>query len=219
MKKTQAIGMILLLLLLLSVSLKRVEANSLATVSVLPSEITVENVGERVSVNITIANVVNLSAYEIKIFYNSTQLDALWTLLPSNHFLEPLGGEIFYIVENTTDNVYNGTHKFVWFSGTLVPPENARSGSGVLIQVIFNALAAGGPYPVAVAYPGNPYPVKLSDSLGASIPCTSTPAQITVMPEFSTIIFIAVLMAATLIAATFRKTALRKQRNSLVIKI
>jgi len=217
MKKTQALGMILLLAFSFCVSLRRVEANSLATVSVLPSEITVQNVGERVSVNITIANVVNLSAYEIKIFYNSTQLDALWTSLPSNHFLEPLVGEIFYIVENTTDNVYNGTHKFVWFAGTLAPPENARSGSGILIQVVLNALTVGGPYPIAVDYPGNPYPAKLSDSLGTSIPCTSTPAQITVMPEFPTIIFIIVLMAVTLIAATFRKTALRKQRNSFIL--
>jgi hypothetical protein len=84
-------------------------------------------------VNITVTNVVNLSTYEIKIFYNSTQLGALWTSLPSNHFLKPLAGEIFYIVKNTTGNVYNATHKFVWFAGTLAPPENARTGSGVLI--------------------------------------------------------------------------------------
>jgi len=225
MKKIQTLSMILLLLLPFSVSLKRVEANSVAVVSVLPSEIPEQNVGERVYVNITITNVINLSAYEIKIFYNSTQLGALWTSLPSNHFLKPLEGETFYIAKNTTDNAYNATHKFIWFAGTLAPSENARTGSDVLIQVVFSALAVGGPYPVAVDYPGNPYPAKLSGPPPplpptplTPIPCTSTPAQITVVPEFPATMFIVALMTVTLIAVALGKAAwLRKRKVSFVV--
>jgi len=213
MKKIQALMASLLILLSFSVMMKRVEASSTAIIGVSPNQITVQNVGDRFSVNITITNVANLFAYEVKMFYNSTQLDALWISLPSNHFLRPLAGGMFYVMENSTDNAYNATHKFAWFSGTLLPPETARTGSGVLLTIHFNAIAKGGPYALSIAYPGYSYPAKLSNpqidpfTPPTPIPCTSTPAQITVLPEFPTIIFIAVLLAVTLIAATLGRIA------------
>jgi len=184
----------------------------MAVVGVSPSQIVVQNVGERFSVNVTITNVTDLFGYELKIFYNSTQLDALYVSLPSDHFLRPftIFGS-FFIGKNTTGNVYNATHQFVWFLGMLTGLETARTGSGVLLTVHFNATATGGPYAVSIAYPGFSYPAKLSTPEASPIPCTSTSAQITVLPEFPTIIFMVALIAVTLAAAALGKTTrLRK---------
>jgi len=208
LKKIQALSIPLLILLSFSIDMKRVEADSPAVVRVLPSEIIVQNVGELFPVNVTITDVVNLFGYEVKIFYNSTQLDALWVSLPSNHFLRPYADGNFYIIKNTTDNAYNATHEFVWFACTLLNPETARNGSGVLLTIHFNATANGGPYPLSVAYPGYSYPAKLSNSEASPIPCTSTPAQITVLPEFPMITFLVAIMVATSLAVLLRKITL-----------
>ncbi|MFQ6063910.1 MAG: cohesin domain-containing protein, partial [Candidatus Bathyarchaeia archaeon] len=183
MEYAQALKTSLLILLLITLA-EQVDADSPAVVGVIPSEVIVQNVGEVFSVNITITNVDNLFGYEVKIFYNSTQLNALWVSLPSNHFLRPSKDDMLYVIKNTTHNAYNATHKFIWFACTLLSPETERSGSGVLLTIYFNATANGGPYPLTPAYPGYTYPAKLSNPEASQIPCTSTPSQITVVPEF-----------------------------------
>jgi hypothetical protein len=135
----------------------------------------VPSVGQRFTLNITITGVTGLYGYEVKVFYNSTQLDALWNVLPSDHFMRPLAGGTFFMAKNSSDNAYNATHKFAWFGGSLLAPELPRAGSGTLFQIVFNATAKGGPYPVYIDYPGNAYPAKLADSSSPpnAIPCTA----------------------------------------------
>lgn len=176
-------------------------AISEATVSILPSEVIVENVGELAIMNVTIANVTDLFAYEVKLFYNSTQLVALWITLPVDHFLKPSSNENLYIAKNSTENAYNATHKFIWFAASLLAPENPRTGNGVLFQVVFNTTAEGGPYPLTISYPGSepPYPVKLSSPTGL-IACTSTSSYITVIPEFPSLMILPLFMTLTLLA-------------------
>ena len=210
--------MSLLLLLSISVAVNRVEADT-AVVRAIPPEVTVPSVGQRFTLNITIADVADLYGYEVKVYYNSTQLDALWNVLPSDHFMRPLAGGTFFVVKNSSDNAYNATHKFAWFGGSLLAPELPRAGSGTLFQIVFNATAKGGPYSVYINYPGNPYPAKLADSSSPpnTIPCTAEHSYITVIPEFPASLFIVVLMAATLVAVTFGRTAwLRKRRSSFI---
>lgn len=210
MKKIQALGLLLLILLSFSVAMKRVEANSIAVVSLLPSEIIAQNVGEKFTVNVTITNVTNLYAYDMKIFYNKTQLDALWCRLPPDHFLLPVdhGGPI-PIIHNSTDNNYNATHNYIHFSYSLLSPEYPRSGSGVLFQVLFNAIAKEGPYQVAVDSSS-----KLNDEVYKLIPYVSVPAEVTVLPEFPTIMLVVMLMAVTLMAVIFGKARKNKQGKS-----
>ena len=171
--------------------MKRTEAISgIAVVGIAPSIVSVPDVGDRFTVNITITNVTNLFAYEIKVFYKSTQLEALWMSLPPDHFMKPLAGGSFYIVKNTTESPYNATHRFAWFCGSLLAPETARTGSGILFQVRFSAKAKGGPYPIAIEYPEFSYPAKLSTpSPPIPIPCTSTPSWITVGGKIPTTVY------------------------------
>jgi len=94
--------------------------------------------------------------------------------LPPNHFLKPQlsPGNFFVPLPNSTNNVYNDTHNYVYFGGILLGAENPRSGSGVLLKVHFKALAEGGPSKLELYFPDEPYPVLLT-SPDAGIPCTA----------------------------------------------
>ena len=217
MRKKLALTILLLTLLSPIVAIKQVGAPSTAVVSVDPSEITVQNVGETFTIKINISDVTDLAGYDFKLYYNNTLLKALSIAFPLGHFLTPttVTGQ-FYVQAQDIHQDFNSTHGQVRVVALLLH-EPAKSGSGVLVTVTFNATAKGGPSKLELSYPNYEYPVKLSDPDSVRIPCTATPAYVTVLPEFSTIVFMVVLMVATLVAVIFGRTSwLKKRRGSFV---
>jgi hypothetical protein len=93
--------------------------------------ICVSKVGESFIVNIDISNVQNLRAFEFKLGYNTTLLDALKVVQGSFFPLPPKASvEKFEI---------NETMGFVWIRVSLSGSEPSVKGSGTLVMIVFNS--------------------------------------------------------------------------------
>jgi len=116
-----------------------VEGNNNTTViQVYPSTIEVPEAGRTFSVNITIANVTCLCAWEIKLYYRSSILMCINAT--EGPFLQA-GGETMW-AENIT-NAYNSTHGRVCIGSTLLGQVPGVNGSGVLATIIFQTKGGG----------------------------------------------------------------------------
>lgn len=132
-----------------------------------------EVVGNDISVDIVISNVVNLYRWEFKLFYETNSLNAI--SVTEGPFLKLFAGPSgTYFATHWINDAYNSTHGIVWAWAimTQMPPQPA-TGSGVLATVKFRG-SDGGASHMALDYPGFAYPVKLSDTYLNSIPCTTT---------------------------------------------
>ena len=118
-------------------------ATNLTVVSVCPSEITVRKY-ETFSINVTIANVTDLCAYQFELYYSSSVLKCTGIKLPSSHFLEPsVDPNMIFIVRLLYDNRFNATHGLVWVAMTLLADEPCKNGSGTLATINFTATEVG----------------------------------------------------------------------------
>lgn len=108
-----------------------------ATVQVTPS-ITNVNVGTVFSINVTVAAVSNLYAWEFRIYFLSAIINCTGTIEGS--FLSSAGSTVFLL--NITNN-YNSTYGRVLVACTLLGPGKSVSGSGVLATLAFNATSNG----------------------------------------------------------------------------
>ena len=119
--------------------------------------------GTSFNLTIKVTDVVNLFAYEYKIYYNRTILNCTKVVRPAGHFLEPQidpGNQ--FIPKWETKNDFNATHGRIWLAFTLLSPETARSGSGILTIITFRVQGLGAtPIPMT--------DTKLADDDGNSI--------------------------------------------------
>jgi hypothetical protein len=111
-----------------------------------PDSIIDESMVPGTSFNLTIkvSDVVNLYAYEYKIYYDRTILNCTKAARPAGHFLEPqidLGNQ--FIPKWEIKNDFNATHGRIWLSCTLLAPEAARTGSGTITIVTFRVQGLG----------------------------------------------------------------------------
>ena len=184
-------------------------------VSVLPALVDIAAVDSNQTVDINITDVTNLYAYEMKIWYLKTIVNVTTggAVRPAGHFLEPQldPGNLYQAKWLYTYN-FNDTHGMLWLSITLLAPETARNGSGILVRITFKGIAVG-PTPVVISFPGFAYPAKLSDadSPPTAIPCTATDATINVIPEFLIALLLPIFAVTSLIAVSIAK--LRKRRQ------
>jgi predicted nuclease with TOPRIM domain len=100
-------------------------------------------VGRTFSINISASNVSppGLWAYEFKLYYNRSLLEAVSAKIPSDHFLKStlsLNGT--FILDPGTINQTEGTVSFV---ATLIGAEPGKTGNGTLANITFAIIAAG----------------------------------------------------------------------------
>ena len=126
------------LLLCLSISACSVNRISAASTeaAVDPSVSTV-NVGDLFSVNVNVTNVVNLTAWQLNIYYLNAVINC--TNVAEGPFLKTGGGT--YFGQNITNN-YNSTHGRILAYSTLLGMTSANGG-GVILTVTFKAVSGG----------------------------------------------------------------------------
>ena len=99
--------------------------------------------GSTFTINISIANVVDVFSYEFKVYYNNTLLHGVQVKLPKGHILEPVGVAYLFVIELEIIDDFNSTHGCAKVGATLLNPEPGRSGSGVLATITFQATNVG----------------------------------------------------------------------------
>ena len=100
--------------------------------------------GSNLTLTLAVTDVVDLFAYEIKIYYNNTVLSATQATRPVGNLLEPRTNQGNQFVPKwEIKNDFNVTHGRIWLSLTLLSPETARSGSGPLARIAFQILSIG----------------------------------------------------------------------------
>jgi len=105
-------------------------------VTVDPSVSTV-NVGDLFSVNVNVTNVVNLTAWQLNIYYLNAVINC--TNVAEGSFLKTGGGT--YFGQNITNN-YNSTHGRILAYSTLLGNTSAN-GDGAILNVTFKAVSGG----------------------------------------------------------------------------
>jgi hypothetical protein len=95
---------------------------------------------ETVQLNMSIADVFNLTSWEMKVYYNSTILNA--TQIVEGPFLSTIGATTFQIYQ-FTDN-YNSTHGRIWANCSLNAKTSGKNGAGTLATIAFKAKASKG---------------------------------------------------------------------------
>jgi hypothetical protein len=130
----------------------------------------VENVpkDETFTVYVKIENVENMYAYEFKLMWDDTVLEAVSAVRPPGHFMEPLDPANQFIPVWTIKTV-NATHKCWHLGFTLLAPEPAKSGSGVLVELTFRVRVSP-PWHGEVSSPLDLYDTKLANDAAAPIP-------------------------------------------------
>lgn len=134
MKKIILVSMLLLAFIVPS---KNVTANA-TTMYVEPQIITVE-IFTTFQVNVSVSQVVDLAAWEFKLYYHNEYLNA--TQIHEGQFLKTAGQTSFF-VKNFTDN-YNSTHGMIWAFCTLIGQGPGATGSGALATMTFKAKLSG----------------------------------------------------------------------------
>jgi len=116
-------------------------AKSTATTSVYvdPETYEVSGLGQTFTINVTVAEVTDLCAWEFQLFYNSTHLNG--TDVGEGPFLKTAGATFFWVV-NMTDN-YNATHGYIHAFCILTPVIPGANETGVIANVTFKSKAPG----------------------------------------------------------------------------
>jgi len=181
-------------------------------VSVEPSTVDISAVGQTQTVDINITGVTNMYAYEIKVWYLSAIVNttAAKVTRPVGHFLEPIDdpGNYFQAAW-AVNNAFNATYGRIYASITLLSPETARNGNGILFRINFTGVAVGSSEIVLANYPGSAGPVKISDNTATAITHTVSNGTINVIPEF--IMLMPVFAVTSLAAVALAKMRKRKQ--------
>jgi len=181
-------------------------------VSVEPSTVDISAVGQTQTVDINITGVTNMYAYEIKVWYLSAIVNttAAKVTRPVGHFLEPIDDpDKIFQAAWAVNNAFNATYGRIYASITLLSPETARNGSGILFRINFTGVAVGSSEIVLANYPGSAGPVKISDNTATAITHTVSNGTINVIPEF--IMLMPVFAVTSLAAVALAKMRKRKQ--------
>jgi hypothetical protein len=166
-------------------------------VYVSPAVYTVPSVGSTFSVNISIQSVTNLYGWEFKLYYPNSILNG--TAVTEGPFLKAGGISTFFLVADFTDG-YNATQGRVSVMCIRINPDAPGvDGDGVLATITFNTTSSAGPESLHLA------DVNLSDPNATKIPYVKIDGEVTVVPEFSTILILPLIMIITLTTIILRK--------------
>ena len=208
---------LLILIIFSSITMRTVATPDGTEVWVDPPYYEAPTIGHTFSVTVKIRNVTGLFGYEIKLWYNTTILNATSATLPTGHFLTPVDPSKIFIAKQVVKDDYNATHGYAWVAVTLLAPENPKTGDGTLFKVDFKSTAMG-LTPLTLLSPpagknASEYPVKLSDINANAMPCKANPGSVKVIPEFP-VALLPLFMIITLISVILGKTWLKKRRIS-----
>jgi len=130
------------------------------------------SVGDQFTVEIWVANVTDLFAYEFKLMWDNTTLKGISAVRPAGHFLEPQLDPGNYFVPVWKKIGVDATHE-AWHLGyTLLAPETGRSGTGVLVELTFEILKSP-PWKGMISSDLDLYDTKLSNTVPEPITHTA----------------------------------------------
>lgn len=167
-----------------------------ATVSVVPASSIVPSLGSNFSVNVTVENVENLYGMQFTLYYPNSLLNG--TNAGKGPFLDSGGFQSAFLISSFTDS-YNTTDGYLKVLCLRTGDAPGVNGSGTLATINFKSISTGGPAILHLA------DVKLSDLNMTAISSTTADGEVTVIPEYSVLLILPLLIASTLIALTFRK--------------
>jgi murein DD-endopeptidase MepM/ murein hydrolase activator NlpD len=121
--------------------------------------------GNTFKMSIKVADMNNLYAYEFKLKFEYAKIQLLSSVRPAGHFLEPVDPMNAFTPVWKLDESRDSTYQVAHFGYTLLAPETARTGSGVLVELTFRVQSVGAS---AITIEDS----KLSDTAAASIPHT-----------------------------------------------
>jgi hypothetical protein len=125
-------------LLLIAVFPLSTGSNAIAALHIDPA-VVMTSVSGTFSVNITIADVVDLAGWEFKLYYSSAVLNG--TEITEGPFLNQSGPTFFEIINFTDD--YNSTHGLAWVTDALLGAVQGVDGTGILATVTFKSKQLG----------------------------------------------------------------------------
>ena len=137
MKKPSLLILMIMLTLIVLIPLGNVEAST-PIMYVNPQISTVE-ILTTFQINISVSQVVDLAAWEFKLYYPNKYLNA--TQIQEGSFLKTAGQTSFFVKE-LTDN-YNETHGVIWAFCTLIGQGPGATGNGTLATITFKAKFVG----------------------------------------------------------------------------
>jgi hypothetical protein len=196
------------LVLLFPIQAASVQAASATTVSSIPST-TTPAVGESFTVNITVSNVQNLYGVDVAVSWNASVLQVLTVDLrlgveshPDGVLHEILPDAEINVVENDV-SAEAGTYHVV---ATSVNPAPSFSGSGNIAVLTFNVTSMG--------HSGLALETELADYPASDEPANlieheTNAGAINVIPEFPSLITVALLLALATAAVAFSKKHLK----------
>jgi len=153
-----------------------------------------------VTINVTDVEDPGIYAYEFKLYYDNTLLNATDATYPSGHFLE--GTYTFMVpIEINRESGY------VLFGATLLGDELGRTGSGVLATVEFDGISVGS---VLLEIKD----VTSLDPDGNVMDYITNDGEVNVIPEFTPALIMFVFMAITLVVIMLKKLTASKNHNA-----
>jgi len=165
--------------------------------------ITSVNVGEQITINITVVDVQNLYGIEVNLNWNSSVLETVNVDVRLGQTDGVLYNPI-YIVENSTQE-----GKYV-LSAMSMAPAPSFNGSGNIVRITFNATNSGDSkldletqlydYPPPDRWPPVSYPIEH----------TTIDGFVNIIPEIPQIIFSLLLLVSTIFAIILSKRFARK---------
>ncbi len=196
------------LLVLFPIQAASVQAATGTTVSVVPSSST-PRLGETFAVNITISNVQNLYAIDVTLQWNASVLQVLNVNSrlgveshPDGVLHESLPNAEIDIVEDSVSPETGEYH----IAATSVNPAPSFSGSGNIAIVTFNVTSLG--------HSGLELETELADYPASGEPSnliehTTIAGSVNVIPEFPSILMVAVFLVLATTAVVFSKKRLK----------
>jgi hypothetical protein len=130
-------------------------------------------VGDTFTVDVKIADVTNMYAYEFKLKFEYAVINLTSAVRPAGHFLEPVDPTKFVLAAWNLNYTQDATYRTAYFGFSLVNPEAARSGSGILATLTFKVIAAA-PWMGSVTSAIDLFGTKLADNTASPIDHTAT---------------------------------------------
>jgi len=129
-----------------------------------------KHVGDTFTVDVSVLDVTSLFAYEFRLKFEYAKLQLMSAVRPAGHFLEPIvdPGNAFVPVWKINESLAD-PWQIAHFGYTLLAPETARTGSGLLVTLTFKILVEptfGDPL-ITSAF--DLYDTKLADDAAAAI--------------------------------------------------
>lgn len=213
-KKLSVAGVTILymtLILTMAVALipKPAKCDPSTSIIVAPMKSSID-INQTVVVNITVAEVSDLGSWQITLYFDPTILNCTGAEYPADHVF---AGKSYIPVDPVVLRV-NATHSYVLY-GCCLLGEDTFTGNGTLCQIEFKGIEVGKsclnfsrPYgeDTFLETPDGPIPdVELQDGISFGV-C------ITVIPEFSSLLILPILLTLTLIAVAATKKAFGKSK-------